>query len=212
MRWVKRKVAKENFPTTAFAMAQAYSRWEIDEIVSYELLRNVTITTLLLLADFLSCFLVLLCLILTLVDVMGLMYFWGMSIDTVTGTNIIISVGLCVDYCAHIAHSFLTKTGSGIERMQQALTEMGPAVFNGGFSTLLAIVMLVNSKSWVFICFFRIFFLMIVVGLFHGLVLLPTALSIPCPEPYTHYTQIRGEQTHGIAMPANGVTKHILKK
>ena len=75
MRWVKRKVANENFPTTAFAMAQAYARWEIDEIVSYELLRNVllalvmvTITTLLLLADFLSCFLVLLCLILTLVS------------------------------------------------------------------------------------------------------------------------------------------------
>ena len=74
MRWVKEKVAKENFPTTTFAMAQAYSRWEIDEVISYELLRNVllalvmvTITTLLLLADFLTCFMVLLCLIMTLV-------------------------------------------------------------------------------------------------------------------------------------------------
>ena len=84
------------------------------------------------------------------------MYFWNMSIDTVTMTNIIISVGLCVDYSAHIAHTFLTKTGAGNERMQQTLTEVGPAVFNGGFSTLLAILMLVNSKSWVFICFFRV--------------------------------------------------------
>ena len=104
---------------------------------------------------------------------MGIMYFWNMSIDTVTMSNIIISVGLCVDYSAHMAHSFLTKTGavmwspplclytllaagSGNERMQQTLTEVGPAVFNGGFSTLLAILMLVNSKSWVFICFFRV--------------------------------------------------------
>ena len=74
MKWVKKKVAKENFPTTTFAMAQAYSRWEIEEIVSYELLRNVslvlvmvTFTSLLLLADFLSCFLVLVALIMTLV-------------------------------------------------------------------------------------------------------------------------------------------------
>ena len=62
---------------------------------------------------------------------------------------------------------------------------------------------------------FQIFFLMIVVGLFHGLVVLPTALSILCPAPYTHYTQIResrAEHTHGVAMPANGVTKPILKK
>jgi Niemann-Pick C1 protein len=41
------------------------------------------------------------------------MYFWNMNIDIVAGTNIIISVGLCVDYSAHMAHSFLTKTGTG---------------------------------------------------------------------------------------------------
>ena len=76
MTWVKKKVAKGNFPTTSFAMAQAYSRWEIDEVVSFELLRNVslalvmvTITTLFLLADFLSCFLVLVGLIMTLVRI-----------------------------------------------------------------------------------------------------------------------------------------------
>ena len=40
------------------------------------------------------------------------MYFWNMNIDIVAGTNIIISVGLCVDYSAHMAHSFLTKTGT----------------------------------------------------------------------------------------------------
>ena len=134
MRWVKETVAKQQFETNGFAMAQAYSRWEVDEVISHELLRNVilalimvSITTLLLLADFLSCFLVLLCLIMTLVslmlhslhlrlfyleiDVIGLMYFWGLSIDIVAGTNIIISVGLCVDYSAHMAHSFLTKIG-----------------------------------------------------------------------------------------------------
>ena len=38
----------------------------------------------------------------------------------------------------------------------RTLTEIGPAVFNGGLSTLLAILMLVNSKSYVFITFFKV--------------------------------------------------------
>ena len=38
----------------------------------------------------------------------------------------------------------------------RTLTEIGPAVFNGGVSTLLAILLLVNSKSYVFITFFKV--------------------------------------------------------
>ena len=36
------------------------------------------------------------------------------------------------------------------------MIEMGPAVLNGGLSTLLAIIMLANSKSYVFISFFKV--------------------------------------------------------
>ena len=56
---------------------------------------------------------------------------------------------------------------------------------------------------------------MIVVGLFNGLVLLPTALSIICPEPYTHYTkieQIKSEHANGTSKLANGVSKQLDKK
>ena len=191
MRWVTKQVKKVAFNTTAFPMAQAYSRWEIDEVISHELMRNVllalamvSVTTLILLADLISCLLVLFCLVITLVDVIGLMYFWSLTIDIVAGTNITISVGLGVDYSAHMTHSFLTQTGGGNERMAQTLIQRGPAVFNGGFSTLLAIIMLVISKSHVFVSFFKVFFLMIVIDRFHGLILLPTLLSLFKPGPY----------------------------
>ena len=36
---------------------------------------------------------------------------------------------------------------------------------------------------------FKVFFLVIVLGLFHGLVLLPVILSLAGPSPYRHYTQ-----------------------
>merc|ERR1719242_1509364 len=148
-------------PGDAFPMAQAYSRWEVDEVVVEELLRNlllalamVTLVTLLLLAVIRSCIFVLTTVLLTIVDTVGLMYFWGLTINITGGTNLVISVGLCVDYSAHVAHTFLTQTGIGNDRMVRTLTEIGPAVFNGGLSTLLAILMLVNSKSYVFITFF----------------------------------------------------------
>lgn len=37
-----------------------------------------------------------------------------------------------------------------------ALKEIGPAVFNGGFSTFLAFVLLANSNSYGFALFFRV--------------------------------------------------------
>ena len=54
---------------------------------------------------------------------------------------------------------------------------------NGGFSTFIAFVLLANSKSHVFITFFRVFLLVVVFGLFHGLTLLPVILSWIGPPP-----------------------------
>jgi hypothetical protein len=44
-------------------------------------------------------------------DVMGFIYFWGLTIDTVSTINLLIAIGLTVDYSAHIAHTFMTETG-----------------------------------------------------------------------------------------------------
>ena len=113
-------------------------------------------TTWLLLFNLTASLLVLGCVVLTLVNVGGFIHFWGLTIDTVSCTNIIISIGLCVDYSVHIAHAFLTNQGSRNERVRNALTEIGPAVFNGGFSTFLAFILLAGSKSHVFQVFFKV--------------------------------------------------------
>ena len=42
------------------------------------------------------------------------------------------------------------------ERMVATLRNIGPAVFNGGFSTFLAFVLLANSSSYGFVVFFRV--------------------------------------------------------
>ena len=40
------------------------------------------------------------------------MYFWGLTINTVTTVCLILAIGFTVDYSAHIGHSFMTVTGS----------------------------------------------------------------------------------------------------
>merc|ERR1719350_2167247 len=95
---------------------------------------------------------------------------------------IIISVGICVDFCAHIVHGFLTEQGSREKRVLHIMEHVAPAVMNGGFSTMLALSLLVTSQSHIFISFFKIFFMICIFGLFHGLILLPTVLCMVGPS------------------------------
>ncbi|CAH1243988.1 NPC1 [Branchiostoma lanceolatum] len=179
------------FSGDAFPYARQFNGWETNKVIKNELYRNlgiamaaVFVITLLLLADILGSLWVLLCVVLTLVDVGGMMHHWGLTIDTVTTNIMILAIGLAVDYAAHICHTFLTISGTRQDRAHVALGNMGPAVFNGGFSTFLAFVLLATSNSYVFITFFKVFFLVVVFGCLHGLVFLPVILSWLGPGPY----------------------------
>ena len=112
------------------------------------------------------------------------MHFWGVMIDTSAAVLLTVAMGLAVDYSAHITHSFLANTeGSRDERVKRTMLGMGPAVFNGGFSTFLAFSLLMTSKSFVFLVFFKIFFLVVFFGLLHGLIFLPVVLNFIGPKP-----------------------------
>ena len=69
-------------------------------------------------------------------------------------------------------------TGPRKDRAVAAIATIGPAVFNGGVTTLLALVLLGASTSHVFVTFFKVFVLTVLFGLFHGPVLFPVILSM----------------------------------
>lgn len=48
-------------------------------------------------------------------------YYWGLAIDTVAVIQLVLAVGLAVDYAAHVGHSFMLKTGTRDERMVQVI-------------------------------------------------------------------------------------------
>ncbi|CAM9640392.1 unnamed protein product, partial [Discosporangium mesarthrocarpum] len=144
-------------------------------------LAAVFLLTLILLAHPMAAILVSFCVSLTIIDVLGVMYFWNLSVDTVAVINLVLAVGLSVDYAAHVGHSFLLKTGTKDERMVKSLADIGVAVIHGGVSTFLAVVLLSLSESYVFRVLFKQFFATVVLGMGHGLILLPVLLSLVGP-------------------------------
>ena len=86
-------------------------------------------------------------------------------------------------------------SGTRKERAKAAIVDMGVAVLNGGFSTLLAFILLAGSDSHVFSVFFKIFLLVVMFGLFHGLILLPVVLSLIGPATYTNVAKPKVETT-----------------
>merc|ERR1712130_379716 len=119
---------------------------------------------------------------LTLVDVVGTLHFWDVTIDVISCVNIILATGLCVDYSVHLAHSFSVAPGTIFQKTKKALVDLGPAIANAGMTTFLAVIILPASASHVFLTFFKIFGLTVVYGVFHGLVFLPVLLSSVGPS------------------------------
>ncbi|KAJ8669003.1 hypothetical protein QAD02_000262 [Eretmocerus hayati] len=188
----KRFVQEAGFPEGSFATvwSDMFATWVTDKVISQEVIRNLILAlvcvmgmTSFLVAEPQTCLWILLCVLLTLLDVCGFMYFWGLTIDIVSCIGLELAVGLSVDYAAHVAHAFLNASGDGgfgndrRSRALKATRHIGSAVLFGAGSTLLALSLLAFSRAYVFRAFFRIFLLVIAFGLWHGLLLLPVVLS-----------------------------------
>lgn len=112
-------------------------------------------------------------------ELFGMMWLWGVSLNSISMINLVMAIGFAVDYSAHVAHAFVVAPGGSAEkRVIDALTHVGASVLLGGASTLIGIGMTAISKSEIFQIFFKMFFSMIVLGLLHGLCILPVHLSI----------------------------------
>ena len=89
---------------------------------------------------------------------------------------------------AHVAEAFFAIDPDVQDRNVraiQAVGTIGASVLNGGSSTLFGVLLLSAAKNAAFVTLFKMFFLMVVLGLLHGLVLLPVLLSLigPLPSP-----------------------------
>jgi predicted RND superfamily exporter protein len=58
-------------------------------------------------ASLMTTFLVFVCVALVDLYLLALLYYWGLTLNTIVVLQIVIALGLAVDYSAHIAHCYL---------------------------------------------------------------------------------------------------------
>lgn len=144
-----------------------------------------------LLGSVLTALVVTLTVVMTVVDIIGAMAAFDVSLNAVSLVNLIICVGIAVEFCAHLARAFMFPSGSVMERAKNrfrgrdarawtALVNVGGSVFSGITVTkLLGVLVLAFTRSKIFeIYYFRVWLSLVVLAAAHALVLLPVLLSL----------------------------------
>ena len=114
----------------------------------------------------------------------------------ITYIVLVISIGLMVDYLMHILIRYYESEGkTREEKVKDTLSTMGTSVFLGGFSTFLSVTPLLFSKSEIFSTVCMSFLAMVIVGVSHGVILLPVILSYIGTEDVVHHPNRQPIQT-----------------
>lgn len=189
-----------------FSFTQRYYDFESYVVFNKELTSNVALALLAVFVVILTVtanltvtMMVLFCVALVDLFLFSLLAMWDVKLNSVTVVNIVIAIGLAVDYSAHIGHSYLMVEPPEFHRDQGnlgrplsnfekrvykargALGKMGSSVFHGALSTFLAIIVLSPSDSYIFKSFFKMWFGIIIYGVANGFILLPVMLSLCGP-------------------------------
>ncbi|CAB3400636.1 unnamed protein product [Caenorhabditis bovis] len=130
--------------------------------------------------------------------VMGFLSLWSFDLDPVVMAAVLMSIGLSVDFIAHVAYHFqLThrkemKNGEvikiplkgSIERLEHTLAAVAWPMIQAGVSTICCILPLLFRASYSPSVFVAAIFLVVSLGMLHGLLILPTFLAA-LPESIT---------------------------
>ncbi|KAL1955721.1 hypothetical protein VTO42DRAFT_8193 [Malbranchea cinnamomea] len=128
--------------------------------------------------------------VMIVVDIIGTMAVAHVSLNAVSLVNLIICVGIGVEFCAHVARAFMFPSSPLMEKARLryrgrharawvALVNVGGSVFSGiTITKLVGICVLAFTRSKIFeIYYFRVWLALVIFAASHALIFLPVALS-----------------------------------
>ncbi|KAK6354993.1 hypothetical protein TWF696_004119 [Orbilia brochopaga] len=186
------RIGAEVFPYSSFYIF--FDQYTTIVSLTQQLLAGAIISTFfvssILLGSFMTGLAVAITVTMIVVDIVGVMAVWGVSLNAVTLVNLVICVGIGVEFCAHIARAFMFPSRSLLEKARKlsgkncrswvAMVHVGGSVFSGiTITKLLGVTVLAFTKSKIFeIYYFRIWLALVVIAATHALIFLPVLLSL----------------------------------
>ncbi|CAJ0919170.1 unnamed protein product, partial [Mesorhabditis belari] len=99
-------------------------------------------------------------------------------LDPLSMAALLMAIGFSVDYTAHMCyHYYKAKPLNAVDKVEEALTTIGWPLMQVGLSTLVALAPLVFKQSYLAIVFLKTITVVVVLGMWHGLVVLPVILA-----------------------------------
>lgn len=135
------------------------------------------------------------------VDLLGFMQWGGVTIDPVAYVTCVMSIGLLVDFIIHTLLRYYECPGNRQEKVVAMLKSMGVSILTGGISTFLGTIPLAFSTSTIFSTVFIAFVGLVVLGVSHGLILLPVVLSMIGPEDQIVRTSTKPVTEKALSVP-----------
>ncbi|CAG9796638.1 unnamed protein product [Diatraea saccharalis] len=112
--------------------------------------------------NFLTTFAVMFKTIMIVLNIMGVMYIWNIPLNAVSCVNLIVSIGIGVEFGSHLAYASATSQEPPNERV---------------FTNIPVIVLAFSYSQVIEVFFFRMFFSLVIFGLLYGIIFFSVFLS-----------------------------------